>query len=174
MAVFFIDENQLFECLQSLQLNVLVDNLMVLIKVDIMKKLVFIIFILFTYNSVYSQEIDSITSQSKEEMYDFHFEKHKKQKKTGLILLGSGLVASGAGLLIAANSNIFSDDGGFGTGAGLVLAGSVTTLVSIPYLISSGSNKRKAAAYVQIGEHQQIELILPNSKIVSVGVKLEF
>ena len=98
----------------------------------------------------------------------------KKQKKTGFILLGSGLVATGAGLLIAANSNVLSDDGGFGTGAGLVLVGSVTTVVSIPYLISSGVNKRKAAAYVQIGNYQMIDFKSQNSKLVSAGLKFEF
>jgi len=139
-----------------------------------MKKLYLIIFLLFTYNSTHSQVTDSLTGQSKQEMYNFHYSKHKKQKKTGLILLGSGLVATGAGALIAANSNVLSDDGGFGAGAGLVLAGSVTTLVSIPYLISSGSNKRKAATYVQIREYPRIDLTMPNSKVVSVGVKIEF
>ena len=139
-----------------------------------MKKLILIIVSFLTIQALQCQEIDSLSTQSREEMYDFHFTKHKKQKKTGLILLGSGVVATGAGLLIAANSNVLSDDGGFGTGAGLVLAGSVTTIVSIPYLISSGSNKRKAAAFVQIGEHDLIDLTMPYSKSFSVGFKIEF
>ena len=139
-----------------------------------MKKLILIIVSFLTIQALQCQEIDSLSTQSREEMYDFHFTKHKKQKKTGLILLGSGVVATGAGLLIAANSNVLSDDGGFGAGAGLVLAGSVTTIVSIPYLISSGSNKRKAAAFVQIGEHDLIDLTMPYSKSFSVGFKIEF
>ena len=139
-----------------------------------MKKLILIIVSFLTIQALQCQEIDSLSTQSRAEMYDFHFTKYKKQKKTGLILLGSGVVATGAGLLIAANSNVLSDDGGFGTGAGLVLAGSVTTIVSIPYLISSGSNKRKAAAFVQIGEHDLIDLTMPYSKSFSVGFKIEF
>ena len=139
-----------------------------------MKKLILIIVSFLTIQASQCQEIDSLSTQSREEMYDFHFTKHKKQKKTGLILLGSGVVATGAGLLIAANSNVLSDDGGFGTGAGLVLAGSITTIVSIPYLISSGSNKRKAAAFVQIGEHDLIDLTMPYSKSFFVGFKIEF
>lgn len=139
-----------------------------------MKKLILIIVSFLTIQALQCQEIDSLSTQSREEMYDFHFTKHKKQKKTGLILLGSGVVATGAGLLIAANSNVLSDDGGFGAGAGLVLAGSVTTIVSIPYLISSGSNKRKAAAFVQIGEHDLIDLTMPYSKSFFVGFKIEF
>lgn len=138
-----------------------------------MKKVVITLFVLFSFSWAESQVIDSLNVESTQEMYDFHYAKSKKQKKTGFILLGSGLVATGAGLLIASNSNVLSDDAGFGAGAGLALVGSVATVVSIPYFISSGVNKRRAAAYVQVGEYQTIDVAFQNSKLVSLGFKIE-
>jgi len=157
-----------------MHLNIMVDIFMVLIIVNIMKRLFLIILLIFIYNEGCSQVMDSLTAQSNQEKYDLYFSKHKKQKKTGLILLGSGVVATGAGLLIAANSNVLSDDGAFGSGAVLTLVGSVTTIVSIPYLISSGVNKRKASAYVQIEKQEFIDLTMPNSELLSAGIKFEF
>jgi len=138
-----------------------------------MKKLIILIVLMFTFNLAQSQAVDSLTLQSEQEMHDFYISKHKKQKKTGLILLGSGVVAAGVGFLIADNSSLFADDDGFAAGTGLFLVGGLTTIASIPVLISSGSNKRKAAAYVQFGEQQLIDLTFPSSKIVSVGVKID-
>ena len=157
-----------------MHLDTVADNFITLFKLGVMKKVVLTLFLLFSFSWAESQVIDSLNVESKQEIYDFHYAKSKKQKKTGFILLGSGIAATGAGLLIAANSNVLSDDGGFGTGAGLVLVGSVATVVSIPYLISSGVNKRRAAAYVQVGEFQTIDAAFQNSKLVSVGFKFDF
>jgi hypothetical protein len=68
----------------------------------------------------------------------------EKQKKTGLIMLGTGLGATVIG------TAMFGAAWGGGsefvgvTGAILFTAGSISTLVSIPILVSSASNGRKA------------------------------
>ncbi len=140
-----------------------------------MKKFVLFTFILLAFQSVHGQEIDSLSAQTRQELYDFHFEKHKKQKKTGLILLGSGLVATITGTLIARNSDILGEDTeGFDAGASLALLGSLATISSIPVLISSGVNKRKASAYVNLSEYQPLDMTFPRSQSLAVGVKIEF
>ena len=129
-------------------------------------------FFFLTYG--YGQQVEVSTDQSNQEMYDFHYEKHKKQKKTGFILLGSGVAATLAGVLIGSNSDSWSDEANLGTGAILVTAGALTTISSIPVFIVSGSNKRKAQAYVQSGQYQIIDLTLDNSSYLSIGLKIEF
>ena len=136
-----------------------------------MKGILFLIAILFYFQTAQCQEPDSSRNTSNQELYDYFITKHKKQKKTGLILLGSGLAATGVGIIIM-NSNGF-DDAGLG-GFWLFTAGSLTTISSIPVLIISGSNKRKAETYVQLGQYRQIDFTMPDSKVVSVGVKIEF
>ena len=132
-----------------------------------MTKLILLTVLLLTIQSLYCQEIESSNTRSNKEMYDFHYEKHKKQKKTGFILLGSGVAVFVGGGLIGANNDL-----DFGMVA--LTAGALTTISSIPVFIVSGSNKRKAQAYVQSGRYQMIDMTLPSSNLVSVGVKLNF
>lgn len=137
-----------------------------------MRELLLFIVLLFSVQSAQSQVIDTTSTLSKQEMHDYFYSKHKKQKKTGLILLGSGLAAVGTGLLLARNADDWGDQ--FTAGGLLYFAGTLTTISSIPVLIISGSNKRKAQTYVQMGQHQMIESKLADSNLVSVGVKIEF
>lgn len=139
-----------------------------------MAKLILLTVLLLSIQSLKCQEIEPSNTQSNKEMYDFHYEKHKKQKKTGFILLGSGVAATLAGVLIGSNSDSWSDEANLGTGAILVTAGALTTISSIPVFIVSGSNKRKAQAYVQSGQYQIIDLTLDNSSYLSIGLKIEF
>ena len=140
-----------------------------------MKKFLLFALILLAFQSVHGQEIDSLSAQTRQELYDFHFEKHKKQKKTGLILLGTGLAATITGTLIARNSNLLGEDTeGFDVGASIALLGSLATISSIPVLISSGVNKRKASAYVNLSEYKPSDMTFPRSQSLAVGVKIEF
>ena len=122
----------------------------------------------------YAQQVEVSTDQSNQEMYDFHYEKHKKQKKTGFILLGSGVAASLAGVLIGSNSDSLYDEANLGTGAILVTAGALTTISSIPVFIVSGSNKRKAESYVSLSGNQSLDVTTPKTPLMTVGVKIEF
>ena len=63
----------------------------------------------------------------------------KKTKKTGFTMLIAGTASATIGILIVANSNILSDDGGFAAGTLMSLAGIVTTIVGIPILITGSS-----------------------------------
>lgn len=67
----------------------------------------------------------------------------ENQRKTGLILLGAGLGAVAIGSAIGATS-WWDDESTFEAGLILFTAGSISTLVSIPVLISSASTGRKA------------------------------
>ena len=141
-------------------------------KGDIMKKLTILIAIVMIVQSTQGQTIDSVATDTNQEMYEFLMTKHKKQNKTGLILLGSGLAATGLGILIASNDDSLGS--GFATGALIYSAGVLTTISSIPVLIIAGTNKKKAEIYAQIGQHRMIDFNQDNSKAVAVGFKIQF
>ena len=128
--------------------------------------------LVFTFQLVQSQVIEPSTEKSQKEMYDFYISKHKKLKKTGLILLGAGVVATGVGYAIAYNGSLYDDE--FTAGAGLALAGVLTTISSIPVLIISGSNKRKANAIEGSGEVGIGAIPFNNTRYASVGIKINF
>lgn len=88
-------------------------------------------------------------------------------------MLGAGVVSSIGGIIIANQSDDWSD-AEFASGTLLLTAGLLTTVSSIPVLIVAGSNKKKAEAYVQLQKFNTIDLNLPNSQAVTVGVKFEF
>jgi len=129
--------------------------------------------LLFTFQMVQSQVTEPLTEESTQEVYDFYNLKAKRQKKTGLILLGSGLVATVAGIAIASN-NFWEDDGGFAAGTGLFLIGSCATIASIPILIVSGSNNRKAKVYMETGMSGDGNVNFENYRNVTVGLKIDY
>jgi len=137
-----------------------------------MKNSIIILVLIFAFQSVQCQVTDSLTVKSNEEMYDFYISKHKKLKKTGLILLGAGLVATGVGYAIANNGSLYDDE--FTAGAGLALVGVLTTISSIPVLIISGSNKRKANAIEGSGEVGIGVIPFNDTRYASVGIKINF
>lgn len=141
-----------------------------------MKKHALIIAILLLCQITLGQTLDSLASsapeQTNQEMYNYLMAKHKKQNKAGLIMLGSGVAATAIGIVLVHNSDW--SDGDFTAGALLYTAGVLTTVSSIPVLIISGSNKRKAETYLEVGHHQIMDLNLPNSRQVTVGVKIKF
>jgi len=145
----------------------------VIIKTTIMKRfLALIILLLFTVQIAQSQITDSLTIKSEQKMYDFYSTKHQKLKKTGWILFGAGLGAAIAGVAIGENGNIFDDN--FIAGAGLFLAGSCAFIASIPVLIVSGSNNRKATAILQSGQTNRVNIPKQNSHYVGVGIQYNF
>jgi hypothetical protein len=140
---------------------------------EIMRKLMLCAMLSLSFQLAQGQVIDTLNAETKKEMYDFYMTKSKKQNKTGLILLGSGIVAIGTGFILGNNSDSFFDSEAT-SGALLILAGGLATLSSIPVLAVAGSNKNKAETYVQIGTQRPMNLAAPNSNVVSVGLKLEF
>jgi hypothetical protein len=78
-------------------------------------------------------------------MDDYYLQKSKGQKKTALIILGSGLGIAALGGLVYLEEN--SGEGFYFdfTGAWIAIGGGCVSLFSIPFFISSGVNARKAA-----------------------------
>lgn len=86
----------------------------------------------------------------------------EKQKKTGVIMLGAGLGSTILGAVMVGTA--WGGGSEFVGGAGVVLltAGSISTLVSIPILVSSASNGRKAGKLsLGIGEVVQSRANIP-------------
>ena len=86
-----------------------------------------------------------------------YLEKSRKQKTTGFIMAGGGVVlfAIGGGIYLGSASETVvscftltgcsSDDGELGGGAAMMVIGGLAALGSIPVFISSGKNAKKAA-----------------------------
>lgn len=83
--------------------------------------------------------------------YNYYMQKSKRQRTVGWVTLGSGIVLSGIGLLIAGNSepttdiygNLIDDDNS-SIAAVLTIAGAASGIVSIPFMIMASSNRHKA------------------------------
>ena len=83
---------------------------------------------------------------------DFYFQRSKKQRTVGWVTLGAGIVLSGVGLLIASNSTgstvdmygNYREDNNTTVGAVITIAGAVSGIVSIPFMIMASGNKHKA------------------------------
>lgn len=72
--------------------------------------------------------------------YAYYIQKSKNQRVGGLVLLGSGVLLSGIGLLIAQNSNLDEIEGGV-----IIMGlGALSGLISIPIMIMAHANKNKA------------------------------
>lgn len=82
----------------------------------------------------------------------------KRQKNTGLILLGGGAAVATAGAIIF-NENFClwgcsnSEDALAGTGAAMFVGGGIAMIASIPYFISSSKNANRAAQFGLVREY---------------------
>lgn len=102
-----------------------------------MKKIILSTMLLGLSITSFCQQTHPSTSLTQEE----YLNKSKKQKKVASVLLIGGTALIGSALLIAAITNKESDFYIVGMFFGI---GAVSTIVSIPFYIASGSNKRKA------------------------------
>jgi hypothetical protein len=84
-------------------------------------------------------------SSSERILVEEYVKQSEKQKKTGLIMLGSGIGATILGTAMFGAG--WGEESGFllASGATLMLAGSISTLVSIPIIVSSATKAKKAA-----------------------------
>jgi hypothetical protein len=98
--------------------------------------------LLFTFQMVQCQVIDSNTSQEKS--YDYYSVKQLQNKRAARICLGTGggLIIVGGLVAVAGVAN--AESSATPIGVGMFLLGSATTIASIPLFIATGSNKRKA------------------------------
>ncbi|QED37432.1 hypothetical protein FK178_06720 [Antarcticibacterium arcticum] len=104
-----------------------------------------------------------------------YLQKSKNQRTAGWVLLGAGAATATVGLRIASQEEWFWDDSGkFEQGMSIFLVGATSSLLSIPFFISSGSNARKAARLSFDGQRyivpgQELSKIQP-----SLSLTLEF
>ena len=91
----------------------------------------------------------SFAGYSQTEKQDFskehYLQKSKNQRTVGWVLLGGGAAVGIAGLIVATD-DIWDEPDGPGTELALFIAGATSSLASIPFFISAGSNSRKAAS----------------------------
>lgn len=107
---------------------------------------------------------------------EFYLRKSKRQKTTGWILLGSGVTLITSGILIASH-----EEGGVEAAIPFVFIsgpGIVSSLVSIPFFISSAHNKKRAAALSPTVDLQQApgnwNKGLAYKSFPAFGAKLQF
>ena len=133
-----------------------------------MKTIILSIVMLFFISTVMAQT----TSFSKE----YYVEKSQKQKKTGWIILGTGLgFAAIGGLVQLSNSNSDSWDFDF-TGAYMAIGGGVVSLASIPFFTSASKYKKMA---ISVSLNNEDLMIPQNSSLFikkqsSLCLKVEF
>jgi hypothetical protein len=89
--------------------------------------------------------IQAQQSQETKILIEEYLRQSEKQKKTGLIMLGAGAGSVILGTVLFGTA--WNSGSNFAGGASVFLltAGGISTLVSIPVLVSSASNGRKAA-----------------------------
>lgn len=117
-------------------------------KIFVAKEVVAItILVLLSARLVFAQRVDTSTNKARQTTYDLYMHKRKVQNTNGTVLLGSGFIMMAVGLARIANGST----GSFITGVhvpqdGVVFlaAGTGAMLISVPFFISAGSNKRKA------------------------------
>ena len=110
-----------------------------------MKQLIlFLLVLIFSTQGILSQEKESQTEKSPQELENYYTMKFKKKKKTAWILLGAGVGAMAIGTVIAYSTD--SVDTAVYYGAGFFVAGALATIVSIPAFVHAHSFKKKAAA----------------------------
>lgn len=73
--------------------------------------------------------------------YSYYMQKSKNHRTTGLVLLGTGVLASGIGLLLATNPNSFDQSE---TAAVCFVIGFVTGVTSIPFMAIAHGYRNKA------------------------------
>lgn len=108
-----------------------------------MKKIFFLFwFILLTVQFINGQGIDESISTTPKELHDLYMKKNRTNKITGWTLVGAGIGMTLGGFAINAASGW--GEGNTNKGLGLTSIGEAVTILSIPFFISAGSNKRKA------------------------------
>jgi len=98
--------------------------------------------LLFTPLLVQAQEIDNSFNKTPQEMHDMFMHKSKTKKTVAWITLGTGLTLFGTGLAISSGKEY--GVGEIDVASVIVVVGTAAAIVSVPFFISAGSNKRKA------------------------------
>lgn len=98
-----------------------------------------IVLLCFSFGKLYAQDSNNKT------LIEDYIKQSEKQKKTGLIMLGAGVGATVLGTVMFGVAWSGGSEVAGLTGIVLFTAGAISTLASIPIIISSASKARKAA-----------------------------
>lgn len=101
-----------------------------------------------------SKKLYNTSANGTDKDHDFYMRRSKTYRIVGWSTLGGGIVLSGIGILIASNSesgvdiygNVTNDNAT--TAAVITIAGAVSGIVSIPFMIMASVNKHKAKVMV--------------------------
>ena len=142
--------------------------------------IIFLIFI-FTFQHTQAQVMETSTDVSPQPHYDFYSLKQKRQKTAAWICFGSGLAMTITGLVInsadevvtATTLGLMEVEKEHG-GDWLIYLGGATTFTSIPFFISAGKNKRKAALSLKGEPLSFRNLSNKMSQHMSIALTIEF
>jgi hypothetical protein len=126
---------------------------------------------LFSIQLVSAQAVDTAAARSPQANYDFFMHKNRTNKTIAWCLLGSGTVAFTVGISEALQHLLDSNNH---RGEALVLAGLGASVVSIPFFLAAGENKRAARLSVK-GETTSVGGGGPNNfNYAAVSLKINF
>ena len=99
------------------------------------------------------------------------FLKARKQKTAAWILLGAGAGLATTGFIIGSSSTSF-DDNKLTTGAFLIITGGIAMVGSVPFFISSGSNKRRAELMLKNESSSSLRTVHNRRNFIALSIKI--
>ncbi len=143
--------------------------------------LITILVLLFTFQTTNCQVIELVPNSSPQVSYDYYMLKQKQNKTAAWIFLGGGVAVTVVGAAIGSNAaeknplgTLSLRDEGAKAGILLIVIGGASTLASIPFFISAGSNKRKAMLALKGVQNSAGNIKFDNSNYLSVSVTIPF
>lgn len=139
-----------------------------------MKKVITLFAVLYCLNISKSIAQGQDTTQStshRQADANLIFLKARKQKTAAWILLGAGAGLGTTGLIIGSSSTSF-DDNKLSTGAFLIITGGIAMVGSIPFFISSGSNKRRAELMLKNESSSSLRIVSNRRNFIALSVKM--
>jgi len=121
---------------------------------------------------VHGQKIEETINKPPQGQYEMYFQKHKKNKTAGWITFGAGLTMSVIGLATQTSGPLLSDNPD--KGVGLIYAGGAVALLSTPFFIASGKNKRKANLALKNESLSFLNIKYKQSNYLALSVSIPF
>jgi hypothetical protein len=147
-----------------------------------MKKLLLLSASFLFFCTAHYGQIDSFrTKQIDVDLHQHYMQKSKNQLRTGLILLGSGVVLNGIAIATFPDSydpffgtNSSKTESQANVAVGLFIVGSAALISSIPVLISSAVNKHKARLLVNSERVELSPQIKTSEWQLKTGIAINF
>ena len=144
-------------------------------------KYLYLLILVLSFQIPQAQIIENTTTKSQQESFDYHTLKQKRNKTAAWIMVGSGLVMTVVGLTLNSADESAElllldlvDVPNSHEGDWLIVLGSTTTVASIPFFISAGKNKRKAALSFKREQNLIGNITFRKSNNLSVALTIDF